>query len=218
MPPEDERRENRFNNTLAGRVGGFMKAVSLADGDARMQSVGITQAILEMPNVTLAQKIDILNRKDPLVYAASLPAVLVAEARPLLAETVDLEMSMTVSAHTEAEKSVDSKTSGSAKVSFGFGLFKGTAQMSSEVSTHSKNKRTSDYSSTTDMKLHMARHPLPEGLAKTLDSMASVTESANKINEAIIRQKLESIAQEPMEVPTEAEVDGEGDDAETAEA
>ena len=216
---EYEERENRFNNTLAGRVGGFMKAVSLADGDARMQAVGITQAILDMPNVTLAQKIDILNRKDPMIYAASLPSVLVAEARPLLAETVDLEMSMTVGAHTESESSVDSKTTGSAKVSFGWGLFKGTAQMSSEVSTHSKNKRSSDYSATTDMKLHMSRHPVPEGLAKTLDAMNSVTQAANEINVAIARREVERIVnEENPQLPTEAEVaeseateNGEGD-------
>ena len=40
---EYEARENRFNDSLAARVGGFMKSVSLADGEARIQDLGIVQ-------------------------------------------------------------------------------------------------------------------------------------------------------------------------------
>ena len=87
------------------------------------------------------------------------------------------------------------------------------------MSTHSKNKRSSDYSATTDMKLHMSRHPVPEGLAKTLDAMNSVTQAANEINVAIARREVERIVnEENPQLPTEAEVaesevteNGEGD-------
>ena len=74
-------REKRFNQDLPGTVGQFMLAVSNADGVARMQAVEITQQILEMPNLTLEQKIGILNSDDPLIYAASVPAIVVAPRR-----------------------------------------------------------------------------------------------------------------------------------------
>ena len=73
----------------------------------------------------MEQKIDILNRDKPLVYAASLPAVVVAEARPFLAETADLSMSMNVHAATSETKSVDSKSEGSGSATFGFGSVQG---------------------------------------------------------------------------------------------
>lgn len=188
-------REARFNNTLPGIVGNFMKAVSAADGEARMESVKITQAILELPDVTLSQKIDILNSPDPLVYARTIPSVTYAEPRPFLAEKADLSMSMTVSASVSSESSIDSSSeaSGSASVSFGFGLFKGTASasMKANVSTHSANKRSSDYSATTDMKLSMIRHPLPEGLAKTLDAMNAHAKAIDEINLALIQREID---------------------------
>ena len=122
-------REKRFNNDLPKTVGNFMLAVSIADGLARMQSVEITRQILALPNVTLEQQIDILNRDKPLVYAASLPAVTFAETRPFLAETAELEMSMNVSASTTSEKSVDSSSEGSGKATFGWGFIKGEIGM-----------------------------------------------------------------------------------------
>ena len=205
-------REKQFNDSLPAMVGNFMLASSMADGVARMQSVEITRKILELPNITIEQKIDILNRDKPLVYASSLPSVLTAEPRPFLAKSLDLEMSMTVSASTSSESDLDSKTEGSARVSFGFGLFKGTATMKAAVSTHSSKKRSSDYTATTDMKLHMERHPLPEGLAKTIDAMNDVAKATNDINVAVARREVARLAdEENLSLPEPTE-DQEGSD------
>ena len=209
-------REKRFNNSLPEIVGNFMRSVSRADGEARMESVEITKAIVEMPNITLEQKIDILNRNQPFVYAASLPSVTYAEPRPFLAEEITLEMSMNVSAHTETEKSVDSLSEGHGEATFGWGFIKGKIGMKASVSTHSNKKRSSDYSATTDMKLRMTRHPLPEGLAKTLDAMNDIQKAVNEINVAIALQEIASLANEkdlqlpepttePEEAPDEKE-------------
>ena len=130
---EYAQREKRFNQDLPGTVGQFMLAVSMADGLARMQAVQIIQQVLEMPNVTLEQKIGILNSPDPLVYAASLPAVLVAEIRPLLAEEADLDMSMAVHAATSTESAVDSQTDVEGTGSFRAGLFKFSTTMKASV-------------------------------------------------------------------------------------
>ena len=208
-------REKQFNDSLPETVGNFMMAVSQADGLARMQSVEITKQILEMPNITLEQKIDILNRDKPLVYAASLPSVTYAEPRPLLAESVDLEMSMSVSASTHEEKAVDSKSEGSGQASFRIAFVKIGVQMKASVSTHSSKKRDSDYTATTDMKLHMTRHPLPEGLAKSLDSMNEIAKAVNDINVAIARREVDRLVNE--ENPTLPEPTEESDESEGAE-
>ena len=189
-------REAAFGDSLPGRVGGFMLAVGMADGMARMQAVDITRQILELPNVELQQKISILNREDPLVFAASMPAALYTEARPFLAETADLNMSMRVNTKTSSEKSLDSKVDSTTKASARIGFFKIEQTIQASVSTHSNQTRESDYGAVTDMKLHMARHPLPEGLAKTLDAMNEFAHSANEINIALAKQSISEISSE----------------------
>ena len=199
-------REQKFNQDLPGTVGQFMLAVSQADGTARMQAVEITDQILKLPNITLEQKISILNSDDPLVYAASLPAVVVAEARPLLAEEVDLNMSMTVHAATTTQQDVDSQTDVSGTGSFRAGLFKFSTTMKASVATHSSKKRESDYTATTDMHLKMRRHPLPEGLAKVLDSMNEVCKAANEVNVALAKREIDrSIEEDNLQLPAPSE-------------
>ena len=216
---EYSNREKRFNDDLPKIVGNFMLAVSMADGLARMKSVEITKQILEMPNIKLEQKIDILNRDKPIVFSSSLPSVTYAEPRPFLAESADLEMSMNVSASTVDEKSVDSSSEGSGKVSFGWGMFKGSIGIKASVSTHSNKKRQSDYSATTDMKLRMIRHPLPEGLAKTLDAMNEVAKSVNQINIALASREVDRLVNEdnpqlPEPTPEENEDENENEKVE----
>ena len=212
---EYAQREQRFNDSLAARVGGFMLSVSQADGVARMQDIGITQAILKLPNVTLEQKMDILNRDKPIVLAASHPAVLYAETRPFLAERVELSMSMAVHAATSEEKSVDSTSEGEGKATFGFGLFKGSIGMKASVSTHSNKKRDSDYTATTDMKLIMSRHPAPEGLSKVVEMLGETAKATNDINVALARRELDRlINEEDLQLPEPTPEEGEGETAE----
>ena len=208
-------RERKFNQDLPATVGQFMLAVSNADGVARMQAVEITDQILKLPNITLEQKIGILNHDDPLVYAASLPAVTIAEARPLLAEEVDLDMSMTVHAATAITKDVDSQIDASGTGSFRAGLFKFSTTMKASVATHSSKKRESDYTATTDMRLKMRRHPLPEGLAKVLDAMNEVAKAANEVNVALAKREVDRMIEEDNpQLPKASELpaaEGEGE-------
>ena len=206
---EYEARENRFNDSLAGRVGGFLKSVSLADGEARMQDVGIVQEIAKMPNVEFEQKIQMITQEKPMLYKSSIPALAAVESRPLLAETVDLEMSMNVSASTTeesgSEKSVDSDTQAEVKFEARIGLFKigGTVHQGIKAhnSTHSSKKRQSDYSSTTDMKMHMTRHPIAEGLAKAIDTQNAILQAAAQADLAIINANIERSINQTEETP-----------------
>ena len=187
-------REQKFNDTLPAIVGNFMTAVSHADGLARKESVAITKEIMELPNIEISQKMTLLNSSDPIMYSRTLPAVTYAEPRPLLAESVTLSMSMTVSASTTEESSRETSSEASVSASAGYLFWSGSFSMKASVSTHSSHKRTSDYSATTDMELRMVRHPLPEGLAKTLDSMNEQAKAIDEINLAFARQKISEIA------------------------
>lgn len=205
-------REKRFNDSLPGTVGAFMLAVSLADGEARKNAVAITKQILEMPNIEISQKLALLDSPDPLVYSRTLPAVTYAEPRPFLAEEATLAMSMTVSASTVEENSLDVATEASGSARIGFGLWSASMSMKANVSKHSSGKRSSDYSATTDMNLKMVRHPLPEGLAKTLDSMNAQAAAIDEINLALARRKIDEIANSGAQLPEAPKDNGSGRD------
>ena len=217
---EYSNREKRFNDSLPGIVGSFIMSVSLSDAAARMANVGIVQQILNLPNVSVQEKIDILNRDKPLVFAADHPAAMYAETRPFLPESATLKMSMSVSASTFSEKSLDSSSEGSGKATFGFGLFKGEIGMKANVSTHSSQKRESDYSATTDMELVMSRHPLPEGFAQTLQAMGEFAKAGNAINLALAQQEISRAANaDELKLPEDTKQpepdEAEGEEAET---
>ena len=175
-------RERSFNNSLPGIVSSFMVSIAEGDADARMRNVELLQAVMEMDDVSLEAKIAILNREDPAVFALTTPALMHAELGPFLAESVELDMSMTVHASTVEEKGVDSSTTTDVKASGGSLFAKASVGIKATVSTHSNKKRASDYGATTDMRLRMSRHPIPEGTSKILDSMLSFTDSFNQIN------------------------------------
>ena len=206
-------REKRFNDDLPKIVGEFMRSVSMADGEARIQAVGITKMILELPNISIQQKISILNSDKPIAFGSDLPSVVYSEPRPLLAEDVTLKMSMNVHAATSSEKAVDSTSEGGGEATFGWGLLKVKAHMKASVSTHSTKKRDSDYSATMDMEMKMTRHPLPEGLAKSIDSMNEIAKSVNEINVALARREIERIVHEENAQLPEPKSDEDGEAA-----
>ena len=206
---EYEARENRFNDSLAGRVGGFLKSIGLADGETRMQDVGIIQEIAKLPNVEFEQKIQMITQEKPLIYKSSIPALAAVESRPLLAETVDLEMSMNVSASTTEEsskdKSVETDTQADVKFSARIGFFRigGTVHQGVKASNsnHSSRKRKSDYSATTDMKLHMTRHPIAEGLAKAIDTQNAILQAVAEADLAIVKANIDRSVNEADGTP-----------------
>ena len=198
-------REESFNGSLPGIVSGFMVAIAEGDADARMRNIELLQAVMEMDDVSLEAKISILNREDPAVFALTTPALMHAELGPFLAESVEYDMSMSVHASTVTEKGVDSETTTDAKASGG-GLFaKASIGIKATVSTHSNKKRASDYSATTDMRMRMSRHPIPEGTSRMLDSMLSFVDSFNQVNIDLGKAEAARIAGEGPELPPPSE-------------
>ena len=116
-------------------------------------------------------------------------------------------MNVSASATDEsgAEKSVDSDTQAEVKFEARIGLFKigGTVHQGVKAhnSTHSSKKRQSDYSSTTDMKMHMTRHPIAEGLAKAIDTQNSILQAAAEADLAIIKANIDRSINSVPETP-----------------
>ena len=124
-------------------------------------------------------------------------------------------MSMTVSASTTEEtsrdKSVESDTQLDVNFSARIGLFKIGGKVHQGVkasnSNHSSRKRQSDYSATTDMKLHMTRHPIAEGLAKAIDTMNAIAQSAADADLAVVKANIGRSVNAAPETPVLPEAD-----------
>ena len=162
-------REQKFYRSAPGIIASTVEGVAFADAAARMKDIEILQSFLDLPNVSLEQKISILGNPDPLVFAAEYPAILVGQTRPFLLDTFKQSMSMTVHASQEHEDSVDSKTDTKIRGSYGLPWAKVSASVDASVSTHKANKRKSDYSATVDIEFTMARQEPSEGTNKILD-------------------------------------------------
>ena len=197
-------REKQFYKSAPGIIASTVEGVAYADASARMKDVEILQAFLDLPNVSLEQKISILGNPDPLVFAAEYPAVLIAQTRPFLLETFKQNMSMTVHAAQESDKSVDSKTDTKASGRFGLPWAKMSVSVDASVSTHSGNKRKSDYGATVDIEFSMARQPDAEGTSKIHDILGKLQETANEINLKRMTAGLEQMDEETEDTPRES--------------
>lgn len=193
-------RERRFNKSLPGHFANYTKGLVTADAEGKMQYLAFVKAILAEENVTIEQKISILTLKQPLSIGLSLPVAGVVDMSPVGIEEATLKMSMTVHASDVAETSKDASGSGEGKATFGWGLVKGSVSMKVSTSTHSSRKRSSDYTSTTDAVLTIKRQPVPETLAKVLDTYSEVAKDAMAINQQIIARQVEAADEESEEV------------------
>ena len=197
-------REKQFYKSAPGIIASTVEGVAFADASARMKDVEILQAFLDLPNVSLEQKISILGNPDPLVFAAEYPAILIAQTRPFLLDTFKQNMSMTVHASQESDKSVDSKTDTKVSGRYGLPWAKVNASVEASVSTHSGNKRKSDYGATVDIEFTMARQADAEGTSKIHDILGKLQDTANEINLKRMTAGLEQMDEETEDTPRES--------------
>ena len=147
-------REKQFYKSAPGIIASTVEGVAFADAAARMKDVEIMQAFFDLPNISLEAKIAILGNPDPLVFAAEYPALMVAQTDPFLLDTFKQNMSMTVHAAQESDKSLDSQTDTKVSGRIGLPWAKVNTSVEASVSTHSGNKRKSDYGATVDIEFH----------------------------------------------------------------
>ena len=182
-------RERAFNASLPGIFSSYSRSLVVADVEGKMQYLDFLKAIFSEPNLTIEQKISLLNSENPLSIGISLPPISVIDPSPYGMDTVSLKMSMTVHANTSEESSTDADIEGEGEGSIGWGPFKVKVRVKASASKHSSKKRESDYTATTDAELTMKRQPMPETLAKIMDSLAAVTDTALAINQELVSKQ-----------------------------
>ena len=89
---------------------------------------------------------------------------------------------MTVHAAQESDKSLDSQTDTKVSGRIGLPWAKVNTSVEASVSTHSGNKRKSDYGATVDIEFTMARQSRAEGVNKIHDILGKLQDNANEIN------------------------------------
>ena len=107
---------------------------------------------------------------------------MVTPNNPVVVSEANLHMSMSVSAQDSSEANKEYGGDLTAEGKVGWGPFSLSAKLSAHVSVSSTQKRSSDYSSTTDATLTMVQGPCPEGLAKIVDALVETVDTALRIN------------------------------------
>ena len=108
---------------------------------------------------------------------------------------------MTVHANTLEESATDGTVEGEGSATVGWGPIKAKIRIKASASTHSSKKRESDYTSTTDAELSMKRQPMPETLAKIMDSLGEMTTTAMAINQEIVSREAAKATDEARTTP-----------------
>jgi len=158
-------REAAFPANIAGTLSAFTMSVVDSEFNMKRRHAELSLNWLSQQNVELSQS-GRMNGAS-MENQMSLPAVFLLHLDSLMPVRASLEMHMDVSAHREDNLSVDSQTEIS--VSGGIPLCKGSFKTSLGVSYD--RKRSSDYSSSTAIKMEFERVPSPELLMKVLDMM-----------------------------------------------
>ena len=197
---EYSERERAFNNSVPGLFGQYTEAIVLADVKGKIAFLEFVKGVFTMENVTIQQKIDIIDRKA-IKFGMSLPPSSLIDMTSVGIDTATLKMSMQVSASDESNFGSDTEASLSGEGRVGWGPFRVRVSMSAKQSIHSDRKRKSDYTATTDAELKMCRQPVPETLAKYMDMAAGIADKAMDINVALVSKQIEDAKEGILEDP-----------------
>ena len=186
---EYEQRERAFNQSLPGIFSNYAKGLVIADGEAKMQYLEFIKGVLAEPNITMEQKVSIINSKNPMTVGVSLPVASVVDISPFGIEKATIKCSMDVSASQVAESKTDIASEAEGSGTVGWGFIKAKVRVKASVAKHSSSKRSSDYRATTDAEMVMSRVQPPETLMRVMDMFAEVTEETMQINREIISRQ-----------------------------
>ena len=178
-----------------------------------MRNVELLQEVMKMDDVSLEAKIKILNREDPAVFALTTPALMHAELRPVPRGVRRVgHVHERWNASTAERRRVWilrlRRTRRPAAADF---LQRRASASRRRLRRTPRKKRASDYSASTDMRMRMSRHPIPEGTSKCLDALLSFTDSFNQVNIDLGKAEAAQIAGEGPSLPEPSPEDDSGD-------
>lgn len=196
-----EEQERAYNQSLPGIFGQYVKSIILSDVEGKLKFLEFVQQVFAMPNLTIEQKITLIDTNIPMQIGMSLPAASVLDVSPLGVEEARLKMSMTVRQSEMSVSGVDAKVEAGAEFSAGIGPFKVGGHMSASVATKSENKRETDRSATTDAEIVLRRQPIPETLSKIMDMLGDVAKQTMDLNQQLIARQQAKITEEIAALP-----------------
>ena len=191
-------RAKAFNDDLGGVISGFATAAVYADGAAKDAALQRLLEVLKLDNVELDAKTTLIGQKQELETQISVPPVVLVDNQPLVVQSAELHMSMSVSAQDAEASQSEYGGSLTAEGKVGFGPFSLSAKLSAHVSVSSSRKRSSDYSSTTDATLTMTQGQTPEGLSKIVDALTETVQTALLINRQLIGLQAQKLSQDAL--------------------
>ena len=185
MAEYENREKQKFDN-LGNQLGGIVTALSAADSATKAAALERQVTILSMNNIQASARTSVHGHDTPLSVNYDVPAAIISDMRSLVVQEATIETTMNVNASTEDSTAIKSKTQASGSASFGFGMFKATANFSATVGVDKNQRRKSDYASSLSITIKMGQSEAPEGIMRIIDSMNNVVKTATELNTALM--------------------------------
>ena len=174
-----------FNNSLPGLLSQFVSGVCTADHESKASYLNFLKEVFAMEDLTIAQKISILNQAQPQEVQVNLPAASVIDVSPAGMLETTVQFSMSTSAKRTSQVDAAASTEASASGKAGFGIFSAQASMKATASVKSSQSRSSDYTAKTDVTMKLGRQAVPETLNKVMDALSQSIADTMAVNQQL---------------------------------
>lgn len=152
----------RSNMALATVMLEFIDMIGFdKDGKTRLITFNLERPYEDPVTKKWAEKPQQIKVEAPLLGLVPIPALLI--------DSVDINLTVKIDDTLTATSNTDTSTKVGAEADWGWG----SATFSGSVSTSQSNTRTTDQSATFTVDVRAQQQPLPEGMARLMDVMAS---------------------------------------------
>lgn len=182
-------KETAWNNALGKKVGDYCVALVNADSLAKDAQIERTMDLLAKDNVDMSVSVGIIGMDNPLEVGVSTPPITLVDNTPIVIDDTHLKMSLDV--HEMASNTTVTKVSSDTEAGANFGFFGqgGSVKEVFHAGVDNTRKRTSDYTSTMEVEVHMKQAAPPETLMVYVNWLTDVCKSAMSINQELIARQ-----------------------------
>ena len=196
MPDGFEKKEADWNSALGQKLGDAAVAIVEADSLAKDKMIERTTKLLEMDNAEMRTEITIVGMDAKMESGVSVPPITIVNNQPLVVDDATIKTSLEVREHAGNTTKTKVENETTAGANFGFFGQGGSVNTTVRGGVTNERKRTSDYTSTMDVEIHMKQGDVPEGLAIIMDGMMECVKIGQTINQELITRQAQSLAQE----------------------
>ena len=165
--------------------------LSVVDGDEAAKDAALSRMLVmaKHANLVFEAETSLVGLSEKLQMALDVPALVAALTTNIGVATADIELSMDVDQHEEHNTNIDAKSQTEASAKFGFFGHGASVKTTASLGVTDERKRSTDYRSTVNVKVHLEQLPPAEGLSLIVDSLTKALKRTIDINSQLVEKQ-----------------------------